>query len=159
MDAKHIELLIKGLGQTYLNLFDSGWVGSNPLTPLFDSMDNEDLVQEDSPGIELWYSAATTQLEKIQIILHQTIGQPIYSGDLPAPLTRNMTRESVRALFGTPFESRKPAKLPGGLGMRGGFDSYCFDPKKYPGVKITIGYLADLSANIIAFAMLDKGSS
>lgn len=157
MDAAISQRWIQELGRTYDELVTEGVISNQPLKPMFDSSDNEDLLQNPTAGVKLWFSVKTKCLEKVMITLVQTVGQPVYAGELPAPFTLNMDQTYVRGALGKPLESKAPFKLPGGLGTRGGSDTYYLDQESHPNIKVTLGYLENLVVNNISFSLIDKG--
>lgn len=69
MNAEKLISLVKGLGRTYKELVAEDLVRSEPLRPLFNEGENEDLIQKIEPGMELWFSEDTERLERITITL------------------------------------------------------------------------------------------
>jgi len=156
MDAITINRWVGGLGRTYNELLTEGVIPDHPLKPMFDTRDNEDLLLNPAPGVKLWFGVESKRLEKVMITLIQTVGQPVYTGDLPAPFTLKMDQRSVRQFLGEPIESKQPVELPGGLGVRGGSDTYYPDQQANPNTKVTLGYLENLVVNNISFSLIDK---
>lgn len=156
MDAATINRWIDSIGHTYDVLVVNGLIPNLPLTPMLGSPDSEDLLQKPTPGITLWFCAETKRLEQVMITLAQTVGQPVYTGELPIPFTHGMDQQTVRRLLGVPTEIKKPVKLPGGLGMREGADTYHAHRKRHAPINISLGYLENLSVNNISFSLLTK---
>ena len=157
MNAEMVALWVSSLSGLYSDLLAKGVIPDQPLTPLFEDDDNEDLLQKPIPGVELWFWAKTKRLEQVMIILIQTVDQPIYTGALPEPFTLHMDQRSVRNGLGVPSESKPPFKLPGGMGMRGGSDSYYLNKDTHPNIMVTLSYLGDLTVNNICFSLIDPG--
>ncbi|WP_417703348.1 DUF6392 family protein [Pseudomonas sp.] len=157
MDALTINRWVGGLGSTYDELVTKGVVPDQLLKPMFDTRENEELLQSPAPGVKLWFWAETKCLEKVMITLIPTVSQPVYTGSLPAPFTLSMDQKYVRAALGEPMVSKKPVKLPGGLGMRGGSDTYYLDQGTHPNIKVTLSYLESLAVNNISFTLINKG--
>ncbi|NVZ80331.1 pyocin immunity protein [Pseudomonas yamanorum] len=157
MDAEKIQHWVTALGREYHELVREGTGSGAPLMPLFEDDDNEDLIQKPIAGIELWFSADTHRLKEVLIILVQTVGQPVYIGQLPAPFTLNMDQSFIRNVLGTPMDSIPPARLPGVLGIQGGSDTYAMDQKTHLNVKVTFSYLENLVVNNICFSLITEG--
>ncbi|MNP84668.1 hypothetical protein D3C76_1840770 [compost metagenome] len=68
-----------------------------------------------------------------------------------------MDQAGVRALLGKPMESKGPVKLPGGLGMRGGWDAYRLQEKTHHNARVGFSYTADMKVKTLAFALLNPG--
>lgn len=158
MDAVTINRLVRGLGRTYSELLTDGLLHEGALAPLFKEGENEDLIQKPAPGIELWFWAETKKLERIVITLSTLIeGDPIYTGELPAPFTHRMDQAGVRALLGEPYRSKGPAKLPPPIGVTGGWDAYRLGKTVHSNAEVAIQFLGDKSASGLAFRLIDKG--
>lgn len=156
MNATTINLLVKSLGLNFDELVANGEISNQPMTKLYDESDWLTLVQES--GLELNFWAETKRLEKVLISLIPTEkGDPVYMGELPAPFSLNMDQAGVRALLGKPMESKGPVKLPGGLGMRGGWDSYRLQEKTHPNAQVGFSYTADMKVKTLAFTLLNSG--
>ena len=157
MDAATISRWVGCIGRPYDELINRDVIPDFSLKPLFDTSDNEDLIQNPAKGVKLWFRAETKRLEQVMIILIQTVGQPIYTGELPEPFTLQMNQRSVRNSFGIPIESKPPFKLPGGMGMRGGSDIYYLNKDTHPNIMVTFSYLEDLTVNNICFSLINPG--
>ena len=157
MDGSTVRSWVQGLGQNYGALLLRKVIVKEKLMPLFDSYDNEELVCDPVPGVTLWFWSETKVLEKIMITLIETVGQPVYKGMLPAPFSLDMDQTGVRNILGGPIAVKRPGRLPGGLGMRGGSDTYYLDPVEYPNTKVTLSYLESLKVNNISFSLINKG--
>lgn len=158
MDAVTITRWIKNLGRPYGALVAENIIPNQPLTPLISGSVSEESIQSPAPGVKLWFWAETKQLEKVMITLIQSVdGQAVYAGELPAPFTLNMDQAGVRALLGTPMESKGPVKLPGGLGMRGGWDAYRLQEKTHNNARVGFSYTADMKVKTLTFALLNPG--
>ncbi|HBO4049209.1 DUF6392 family protein [Pseudomonas aeruginosa] len=158
MDAATINRWVKSLGRTYDELVREGVVPDRPLTPLLSGGESEELIQSSAPGVKLWFWAETKRLEKVMITLIQSVeGQEVYAGELPAPFVLRMDQNGVRELLGKPLESKGPVKLPGGLGMRGGWDAYLLQEKTHPSARVGFSYTADMKVKTLAFALLNPG--
>ncbi|WP_226478688.1 DUF6392 family protein [Pseudomonas sp. MWU16-30323] len=156
MDSFTINGWLAGLGRTYGELVSEGTILNLPLKSMFDTSDNEDLLQNPAAGVKLWFWADSRRLKKVMITLIQTVGQPVYTGQLPEPFALHMDRGSVRNFLGEPNESKLPVKLPGGLGMRSGSDTYYLTQKAFSNVKVTLSYLENLSVNNISFSLIKE---
>ncbi|WP_347168911.1 DUF6392 family protein [Pseudomonas salmasensis] len=157
MDAVTISRLVGGLGFPYRKLVSEGLIQDLLLKRLFDTSDNEELIQNPEPGVKLWFWAETKRLEQVMIVLIQTVGQPVYVGQLPQPFKLDMDQRYVREVLGAPTKSKLSVKLPGGLGVRGGADIYYLDQKAHPNVMVTLSYLENLRVNNISFSLIDSG--
>lgn len=153
MKAMTLIKLVDGLGQTYDGLIAEGLIPPKQLKPLLDTPDNIDLIQNPVPGVKLWFRKETGKLEKVMVTLIQTVGQKVYTGELPLPFKPGMNQSMVRRLLGAPVSSREPAKLPAGLGVRGGSDTFNLDAHRHPNTQVTLGYLENTEVNNICFSL------
>lgn len=152
MDATIINRWIKSLGRTYDELVTKGIIPDIPLQELYAGRDW--LHIEPGAGLELDFGAENKHLAKLHIILIQVVeNQTIYSGELPAPFSLKMDKAGVRALLGNPISSKGTVKLPGGLGMRGGWDVYRLQEEINPDAKVWFNYTADLMVYSIVFTL------
>jgi len=101
MDSFTINGWLRGLGRTYGELVSEGTILNLPLKSMFDTSDNEDLLQNPATGVKLWFWADTKRLKKVMITLIQTVGQPVYTGQLPEPFVLNMVSEDKYLPVGT----------------------------------------------------------
>ncbi|KRP48304.1 pyocin immunity protein [Pseudomonas libanensis] len=157
MEAAMISRLVGGLGFSYNELVGQGLIQNLPLKRLFDASDNEELIQNPVPGVKLWFWEETKRLDQVMIILIQTVGQPVYSGQLPQPFKLDMDQQYVREVLGVPTETKPPVKLPGGMGGRGGADIYYLDQRAQSNVMVTLSYLENLRVNNISFSLINSG--
>lgn len=155
MNAETITLWIKSLGRGYAELIAEGIIPDQPLAKPFE--DSSWPTMHPAPGLELVFWDETKRLEQVMITLRPTVGQAVYTGKLPAPFTLNMDRQAARTILGEPMKSKGPTKLPGGLGMRGGWDAYHLSSETHPNAKVTLGYLENLVVNNISFTLIDTG--
>lgn len=156
MDASTINRWVKSLGRTFDELVAEGIIPHMPLQELYEGRDWLDIEPVPGVGMEFW--ADTRRLEKVLFTLIPTEhGDPVYTGELPAPFTLNMDQAGVRALLGKPMESKGPVKLPGGLGMRGGWDAYRLQEKTHHNARVGFSYTADMKVKTLAFALLNPG--
>lgn len=154
MDASTINRWVKSFGLTYEELVAKGDICNQPMTKLYD--DSEWLTLTPESGLELDFWAESKRLEKVLISLIPTEkDDPVYTGQLPAPFSLNMDQAGVRAILGEPMESKGPVKLPGGLGMRGGWDAYRLQEKTHQNVRIGFSYTADMKVKTLAFTLLN----
>lgn len=154
MSAETIKLWIKSLGRGYSELVAKGIVPDQPLVKPFEESNWP--VMHPMPGLELVFRGETKRMEQVMITLVTTVGQPVYTGELPPPFGLTMNLSAVRAVLGLPCESRGPGKLPGGLGIRGGWDAYPV-ADIHPDAKVTFSYLENLRVNNVSFSLIDKG--
>ncbi|NWA04951.1 DUF6392 family protein [Pseudomonas gingeri] len=158
MDAATINRWTESLGCTYEELVAGGVISSSqPLTQLFKG--DDELIQNPTSGISLWFWSETRRLEKIIITLIQTVdGQTIYTAGLPSPFSPKMNKASVHALFGEPMQSKGAAKIPGSGGqISGGWDAYRLQECIHPNARVGFSYTADLRVKTLAFALIDRG--
>jgi len=155
MDAETIKFWIKNLGRGYAELVANGIVPDQPLVKPFEESNWP--AMHPAPGLELVFWDETKCMEQVMIILVTTVGQSVYTGELPAPFTLSMDRKAVRSVLGQPRESKGPGNLPGGLGMRGGWDSYPLPDDIHPNAKVTFSYLENFVVNNVSFSLIDKG--
>lgn len=158
MDAATINRWTESLGCTYEELVAGGMISSSqPLTELFKG--DDELIQNPTPGISLWFWAETRRLEKIIITLIKTVDdQTIYTGGLPPPFSLKMNKIGVYALFGEPMQSKGPAKIPGSGGqISGGWDAYRLQERIHPNARVGFSYTADMKVKTLAFALIDPG--
>ncbi|MBU3055799.1 DUF6392 family protein [Pseudomonas indica] len=153
MNAAMINRWIGSLGRTYDELVSEGAIPNQLPKPMFDSDDNEDLIQNPIAGVKLWFSAKTTCLKKVMVTLVQTVGQPVYTGELPPPFTSSMNQKYIHGTLGMPVISKTPAKFPGGLGVQGGSDTYLLNFDTPADINVTLGYLENLVVNNISFSL------
>lgn len=155
MKAETIYRWIKSLGRTYNELVSDGIISNMPLQTLYEGRNL--LHVEPGAGLELDFGAESKRLVKLQIILNKMVeGQTIYNDELPAPYSLRMSQADVRTLFGTPTNSKGPVKLPGGLGMRGGWDAYPLQEDAHLNADVWFNYTADLAVYSIVFAIRDQ---
>jgi hypothetical protein len=158
MQAAIINRWVKNLGRNYDDLVSEGVIPDQPLAPLLSGDVSEELIQSPVPGVSLWFWTQTKRLEKVMITLLQSVeGQEVYAGELPAPFALKMDKNSVHELLGKPMESQGPVKLPGGLGMRGGWDAYRLQEKTHHNARVGFSYTADMKVKTLAFALLNPG--
>lgn len=158
MNAEKLISLVKGLGRTYKELVAEDLVRSEPLRPLFNEGENEDLIQKIEPGMELWFSEDTERLERITITLSAYFKEEtVYTGELPLPFTQKMDQPSVHARLGVPDRSMGPTKLPLPIGMTGGWDAYRLDGSLHQNAEVAIQFGADKVAVGLAFRLIDTG--
>lgn len=155
MDSQTIQLWINSLGLGFAELVAKGTIPNQPLIKPFGQ--SNWLTMHPVAGVELVFKDETNYLEQVLITLISTVGQPVYTADLPAPFTLNMNQRWVRSVLGEPMETKGPAKLPGGLGMRGGWDAYRLSTGSNLSAKVTFGYLESLAVNNIGFSLLKPG--
>jgi len=155
MDAQTIKLWVKSLGLGFTELVTDGKIPNQPLVKSFE--DSNWPTMHPVEGLELLFNDTTKSLEKILITLIPTVGQPIYAAGLPAPFALRMNQQSVRSALGEPMESRGPVRLPGGLGMRGGWDAYRLPSELHPNAKVVISYLENFAVNNISFSLISSG--
>ena len=152
MDAQTIRLWVTSLGTNYAELIAARKIPNQPLTKPFEGSNWPAMHPAD--GLELVFNDETKCLEQVLITLVPTVGQPTYSGDLPAPFSLKMNQQSARSFLGEPMASKGPEKIPGGLGVRGGWDAYRLSGDIHPNGKVIICYLEDLSVNNICFSLV-----
>lgn len=156
MNALKIEELIKNLGQTYEDLLLKSLIPDEELIEIFPGVD--ELYIQPEEGVEMSFWAETERFESLYITLLKTpISTIEYRGELPAPYSLNMTQSTAHALFGEPFESSGPTKLPEPTGKTGGWESYRLDPVLYPNSKVGFRYLTSMNVNTLVFTLIDKG--
>jgi hypothetical protein len=155
MDAQTIKLWVKSLGLSFTELVTDGKIPNQPLVKSFEDSNWPTLHPVE--GLELLFNDTTKSLEQILIILIPTVDQPVYAGVLPAPFALRMNQQSVRSALGEPMESRGSARLPGGLGMRGGWDAYRLSSELHPNAKVIISYLENFAVNNISFSLISSG--
>lgn len=155
MDAQTIKLWVKSLGMNFTELVADGKIPNLPLVKPFE--DSNWPTMHPVEGLELLFSDKTKSLEQILITLIPTVGQPVYSGALPTPFLMRMNQQSVRSALGEPMDSKGPARLPGGLGMRGGWDAYRLSSESHPNAKVIISYLENCAVNNISFSLINSG--
>lgn len=155
MDVMTINHLMAGLGSTHAKLFAEGAITNTPLTPSIESRDNEYLIQKPEQGVELWFQTETEVLAKILFSLISMFdGAALYTGELPSPLTTSMSRIGVRAMFGTPFESKEPIKILRSRGY-GGSDTYRMGNFGYPNILLGFQYRNDDRVCSMGFSLIN----
>jgi len=158
MDAATINRWVRNLGCTYEQLVAEGVIPILPLRELYEGRDWLDM--EPAPGVEMEFRADTKQLEKILFtLIPSQQGDPFYTGELPAPFVLKMNRKEVNSQLGTPIKSKGPGKLPGGLGMRGGWDTYHLAKNLHPSACIRFSYTSQMEVKTLAFVLLDPEHS
>lgn len=88
MDAQTIMLWLKSLGNEFTELVATGKVPNLPLVKSFE--DGNWPTMRPVAGQELLFSDKTKSLKQILITLIPTVGQLVYSGELPAPFALRM---------------------------------------------------------------------
>ncbi len=159
MSDTMINRWVKNMGRAYSDLIAEGVISNQPLTPLLEGDDNEELIQYPLIGVELWFWEKTRTLEKILITLIPTDqGDPVYSGSLPSPFELRMNQSSIRSQLGVPMASKGPAKIPGSGGqVFGGWDAYRLHEGTHPNARVGFSYAADMMVKTLAFALIDTG--
>ncbi|MCK6191058.1 pyocin immunity protein [Pseudomonas sp. EYE_354] len=153
MDAPTIKLWVESLGLGFTELVADGKIPDQPLVKSFEDSDWPTMHPVD--GVELLFSDTTKSLKQILITFIPTVGQPVYTGGLPTPFSLMMNQQGVRSALGEPMESRGRARLPGGLGIRGGWDAYRLPSELHPSAKIIISYLESFAVNNISFSLIN----
>ncbi|WP_248803588.1 DUF6392 family protein [Pseudomonas sp. MWU13-2100] len=154
MDSATVNRWVKSLGRHYDQLVAEGTIPSMPLQELYEGRDWLDI--EPAPGVGMEFWTDTKRLEKVLFTLIPTEhGDPVYKGELPVPFSLKMDQAGVRALLGKPMESKGPVKLPGGLGMRGGWDAYRLQEDTHPNARVGFSYTADMMVKTLAFALIN----
>lgn len=155
MSAKEIDRWVAGLGQTFQGLIAAGVRINESLIPSPREGAAEEFISKPVPGIELWFQAKTMKLERIVVTLKGRIATvPAYKGELPNPFTLEMTKQTVRAKFGEPYQSKGPIKMPL-IGLTGGWDAYRLHDSIHPNAEVAIQYLADQTVSGLSFCLLD----
>lgn len=153
MDAPTIKLWVESLGLGFTELVASGKIPNQPLVKPFE--DSDWPTMRPVEGVELLFNDRNKSLKQILITLIPTVGQPVYAGGLPAPFSLMINQQSVRSALGEPMDSRGRARLPGGLGIRGGWDAYKLSNEWHPNAKVIIGYLESYAVNNISFSVIN----
>ncbi|WP_256677460.1 DUF6392 family protein [Pseudomonas sp. L13] len=154
MDALAIKLWVKNLGLGFTELVAEGKIPNQPLVKSFE--DSNWPTMQPVEGVELLFSDTTKSLKQILITLIPTSGQPVYAGRLPSPFSLMINQQSVRSALGEPLDSRGRARLPGGLGIRGGWDAYKLSSEWHSNAKVIIGYLENYAVNNISFSLINE---
>lgn len=155
MDAAMINNLVAGLGCTYNKLLADGLISNTPLEPSIKGGDNEYLIQRPEAGVELWFWAETTTLEKVLFSLMKMVdGASTYSGELPFPFVHDMHRLGIRDMLGKPFESKEPIKILRSRGYGGG-EAYRLVSPRFPNTKVGFQYRHDDRVSTIGFSLIN----
>ena len=150
MEKKLIVKLIDSIGKSHEEIVGAGLVKSGQLESPYEH--SEHLTLSPEKGLELNFRAENKILEKIHISLIDTVeGSAAYSGELPEPLVRKMSKEQVRSVMGKPFETRESFRVPV-IGILGGWD-YFMHPQK-ANLRIGFTYTSDSNVCNLTFALL-----
>lgn len=156
MSIQKIEAWISSLGQVYELLVAAKVIPDQPLVELYKGRERLNLKPEE--GINLSFWRETRCLETLSITLKKTTPSTIeYKGSLPAPYTLEMSQSDVRAIFGDPFESKGPFKMPLPMGLTGGWESYKLDAAAHQNIKVVFKYTAAMQVDTLVFTLIDKG--
>jgi hypothetical protein len=156
MSTQKIEGWISGLGQGYKLLVEAKVIPDQPLVELYEGREHLNLKPEE--GVDLSFWRKTSCLETLSITLKKTTPSTTeYKGGLPAPYALEMSQSDVRAIFGEPFESKGPLKMPEPMGLTGGWESYKLDAAVHQNIKVVFKYTAALQVYALAFTLIDKG--
>jgi len=156
MSALTIQSWTKNLGQTHEYLLSESLIPDNELIELFAGDDQVYL--EPEKGISMTFWDETGRLESFAITLMKVVpGDSEYRGELPFPYELNMNKSKIRDLFGDPFQSSGPVKMPHPVGRTGGWDGYKLDQSLYPNTKVVFHYHESTQVDYVAFSLIDKG--
>ncbi|MFJ7315447.1 DUF6392 family protein [Pseudomonas sp. NPDC098747] len=156
MKSTNLELLITKLGASHSNLISDGIVSNKPLERLY--QDSDSLELEPEPGLELIFYSDTERFEAIQITLGNNMGEKleIYKGELPEGYAIATNQSLVRAIFGTPFQTKGPMEIPGTDITIGAIDSYVLNPDLNGTAFVYFQYAPDLRVDRIEFSVFDR---
>ncbi|KFE57921.1 DUF6392 family protein [Pseudomonas syringae] len=156
MSASTIESWIKHLGQTHEYLLSESLIPGDEVVEVFPG--DDDVYLEPEKGISMKFCDDDGRFESFTITLVKLFPEEHeYKGELPTPYNTNMNKLGVHDLFGLPYKSAGPAKIPHPTGSTGGWDSYPLDQSMYPNVEVVFHYLKTTQVDYIAFGLIDKG--
>jgi hypothetical protein len=154
MDAATISRLVQGMGLTYEELVAQGESIERPTGKLYDEFDWLTVVVE--PGLVLDFWEDSLVLEKVIIdVLPLEEGRRFYTGELPAPFSRTMTRAEIRALLGTPLQSEERRPSADGQRMLNAWESYRLPTSLHPKARVGFSYSADMRIKNLTFTLLE----
>lgn len=154
MSISKIEIWINSLGRSYEDLLAQEIIPDQPLLELFSGIDR--LYLEVETGISLSFWAETERFEELYITLKKTTPSTVeYKGELPKPYSLEMSQSSVHAIFGEPYKSQAPIKMPQPMGQAGGWESYRLDSVMFPGIEVVFQYTAEMQVDTLVFALVD----
>lgn len=155
MSISRIENWINNLGQEYDALITRNIIQNQPLMELYPGRDRLHLEPEIGIGLSFW--AETKRFEALFITLLKSTPSTVeYKGELPKPYSIEMIQSDVHAIFGEPFESKGPIKMPQPMGQTGGWESYRLDPATHPNIKVVFQYTATMQVKTLVFTLIDK---
>ncbi|MCE4056091.1 DUF6392 family protein [Pseudomonas sp. Au-Pse12] len=154
MDAATISRLVQGMGLTYEELVAQGESIERPTGKLYDEF--EWLTVFVKPGLVLDFCEDSLVLEKVIIdVLPLEEGRRFYTGELPAPFSRTMTRAEIRALLGTPLQSEERRPSADGQRMLNAWESYRLPTSLHPKARVGFSYSADMRIKNLTFTLLE----
>ena len=95
-------------------------------------------------------------LEKVLIeLMPPEEGRSFYSGELPAPFSRSMTRADIRELLGTPLRSGERRPSADGQRTLNAWESYRLPEPLHPSARVGFVYSADMQIRVLSFDLLE----
>ncbi|BAQ78121.1 DUF6392 family protein [Pseudomonas sp. St29] len=154
MDAATISRLVQGMGLTYEELVAQGESIERPTGKLYDEFEWLTVIVE--PGLMLDFREDSLALEKVLIeLMPLEQGRSFYSGELPAPFSRSMTRTDIRELLGTPLRSGERKPSADGQRTLNAWESYRLAEHLHPGARVGFVYSVDGRIKVLSFDLLE----
>ncbi|NBF01621.1 pyocin immunity protein [Pseudomonas sp. Fl5BN2] len=154
MDAATISRLVQGMGLTYEQLLAQGASIERPTDKIYDEFEWLTVFVE--PGLVLDFWEDNLVLEKVIIdVLPLEEGRRFYTGELPAPFSRTMSRADIRALLGTPLQSEERRPSADGQRMLNAWESYRLPANLHPKARVGFSYSTDMRIKNLSFTLLE----
>ncbi|KAF0862280.1 DUF6392 family protein [Pseudomonas sp. LD120] len=154
MDVATISRLVQGMGLTYEELVAQGESIEPPTDKLYDEFEWLTVIVE--PGLTLDFWEDSLALEKVLIeLMPLEAGRSFYSGELPDPFSRSMTRTDIRNLLGTPLRSWERRPSADGQHTLNAWESYHLPGHLHPSARVGFVYNADLQIKVLSFDLLE----
>lgn len=156
MSSLHLKSYLDNLGRSYDELVSEGVVPADKVIEVYPGALSFYL--QPAVGVTLRFWADTRTFEAVNILLAQRFydSQP-YSGALPDPYVKCITRQAALELFGSPITSKGPFTMPIALKEVGGWDKFGMKKLDYDALTIIVSYDVELNVNSLAFTIKQTG--
>ncbi|WP_404938032.1 DUF6392 family protein [Pseudomonas sp. JDS08PS003] len=154
MDAATIGRWVNSLGLSHAELVARGERIKPPTDKIYDEFEWLTVIVE--PGLMLDFWEDSLALEKVLIeLMPLEEGRSFYSGELPAPFSRSMTRADIRELLGTPLRSGERRPSADGQRTLNAWESYRLPEPLHPSARVGFVYSADMQIKVLSFDLLE----
>lgn len=154
MDAATIGRWVNSLGLSHAELVARGERIKPPTDKIYDEFEWLTVIVE--PGLMLDFWEDSLALEKVLIeLMPLEEGRSFYSGELPAPFSRSMTRADIRELLGAPLRSGERRPSADGQRTLNAWESYRLPEPLHPSARVGFVYSADMQIKVLSFDLLE----